>query len=87
MKFTAPSDIELYLDGKKLDFTWVNTGDIYIYEGCNKTYASENADTTGVSYTIIQEYNKTRTTEDLTTDNKSCFLRMLLKYLQAAERL
>ena len=139
MEFTAPSDIELYLDGKKLDFTWVNTGDllnteednciyltcdfnlkevnvfnppnsaiitpgykngvvtlalynysdfrvdykvssdsptgdIYIYEGCNKTYASENADTTGVSYTIIQEYSKTRTTEDLTTDNKSCFL-------------
>ncbi len=50
------------------------TGDRYEFSRCRSEYMSPNADTTGATYTVLQEFLARRTLDDLKTDNKNSFL-------------
>lgn len=58
-----------------LDFTVSSespTGDLYEFISCASEYASENADATGATYTLTQEFSARRACEDL--EDADCFL-------------
>ena len=48
------------------------TGDLYEFIDCSSEYVSENTDTTGETYTLMQEFSARRVREDL--QGADCFL-------------